>query len=155
MGDQLSQGSSSHQPHWDRRYCDGMSELTPIEDALLALAFSLRANPGAYALLLGAGVSAPSGIPTAWGVLQDLTGRVAQLSVENPEDSVTWYETRFREPARYETLLEKLAPTPLERQRLLRDYFEPASEDLEAGRKTPTAAHRAIARPVRSRSSSP
>jgi hypothetical protein len=126
-----------------------MSELTPIEDALLALAFSLRANPGAYALLLGAGVSAPSGIPTAWGVLQDLTGRVAQLSVENPEDSVTWYETRFREPARYETLLEKLAPTPLERQRLLRDYFEPASEDLEAGRKTPTAAHRAIARLVR------
>lgn len=119
------------------------------EDALLTLAFSLRANPGAYALLLGAGVSAPSGIPTAWGVLEDLTSRVAQLAGADPEDPVQWYEDHHGEPAQYETLLEKLAPTPLERQRLLRDYFEPSVEDADAEHKKPTAAHRAIARLVR------
>jgi SIR2-like domain len=119
------------------------------EDALLTLAFSLRANPGAYALLLGAGVSAPSGIPTAWGVLEDLTSRVAQLAGADPEDPVQWYEAHYGEPAQYETLLEKLAPTPVERQRLLRDYFEPSVEDVEAERKKPTVAHRAIARLVR------
>lgn len=120
------------------------------QDALLTLAFSIRANPGAYALLLGAGVSAPSGVPTAWGVLEDLTSRVADLSGEEPEDSVAWYESRYGQPARYETLLEKLAPTPLERQRLLRGYFEPSAAELESGDKAPTAAHRAIARMVRS-----
>jgi hypothetical protein len=54
-----------------------VAEPTRDDDALLALAFSLRANPGAYAVLLGAGVSAPSGIPTAWGVLVSLTSQVA------------------------------------------------------------------------------
>ncbi|KAB2348588.1 hypothetical protein [Actinomadura rudentiformis] len=48
----------------------------------------------------------------------------------------SWYENRYREPPRYETLLEKLAPTQLERQRLLKAYFEPSAEDLEAGRKS-------------------
>jgi len=131
------------------RYRDLMTERPRDEDALLTLAFSLRANRGAYALLLGAGVSAPSGIPTAWGVLEDLTSRIAQLAGDDPDDSVSWYESRYEEPARYETVLEKLAPTPLERQRLLRDYFEPSSDDLAAGRKSPTAAHQAIARMVR------
>ncbi len=48
-----------------------MTTATLDEDTLLSLAFSLRANPGAYAVLLGAGVSAPSGILTAWGVVTD------------------------------------------------------------------------------------
>lgn len=127
-----------------------MSEPPYVEDALLALAFSVRANPGAYAVLLGAGVSAPSGIPTAWGVLQDLTARVALLVGEEPEDPVSWYASREGKQPRYETLLQRLAPTALERQRLLREYFEPTQDDLEAGRKGPTAAHRALARMVRS-----
>jgi len=46
-------------------------------------------------------------------------------------------------------LLEELAAEPAERQRLLRSYFEPNDEDREQGRKTPTAAHTAIARLVR------
>ncbi|WP_169807854.1 SIR2 family protein [Actinomadura hibisca] len=119
------------------------------EEALLSMAFSLHSSPGAYALLLGAGVSAPSGIPTAWGVLIDLITRLAEVQGDSPDDPVRWYEDRYDEPPRYETLLEKLAPTPLERQRLLKDYFEPSAEDVEAGRKQPTVAHRAIARLVR------
>ncbi|MDF0512497.1 SIR2 family protein [Agromyces sp. H3Y2-19a] len=118
------------------------------DDALLMLAFSVQANPGAYALLLGAGVSAPSGIPTAWGVLEDLTSRIAQLAGEEPDMPVEWFETTYGVPARYETLLERLAPTPMERQRLLRGYFEPAERDVRDGKVGPTAAHRAIARMI-------
>jgi hypothetical protein len=82
-------------------------------------------------------------------VLEDLTSRVAQLAGADPEDPVQWYEAHHGEAAQYQTLLEKLAPTPLERQRLLRDYFEPSVEDAEVEHKKPTAAHRAIARLVR------
>lgn len=100
-----------------------MTSPTPHEDSLLALAFSIRANPGAYAVLLGAGVSAPSGIVTAWGIVEDLIGRVADLvGQDRPEDPATWYQQRYGEAARYENLLQKLAPSPLERQRLLREY---------------------------------
>jgi hypothetical protein len=123
---------------------------TPHDDALLTLAFSLRANPGAYAILIGAGVSAPSGIFTAWGVVTDLISRVAhQLGAPEPEDPAEWYQERFGEPARYEALLEKLAPSPLERQRLLREYFEPADPESKAEDRRPTLAHRAIARLVK------
>ena len=46
----------------------------PSNDDLLTLAFSLHANPGAYALLIGAGASYSSGIPVAWDVLFDTEG---------------------------------------------------------------------------------
>jgi hypothetical protein len=119
------------------------------DDELLTVAFSMHANPGAYALLLGAGVSAPSGIPTAWEVLEDLVGRVAEVSGQVPEDVIGWYEEHFGELPTYEGVLERIAPAQIERQRLLRRYFEQAPEDIEAARKAPTAAHRAIARLVR------
>lgn len=119
------------------------------EDVLVGLAFSLHSSPGAYALLLGAGVSAPSGIPTAWGVLTDLTRRFAEVKGAEVDDPVQWFEEQYGQPPQYETLLEMLAPTQLERQRLLRAYFEPSAEDEAAGRKQPTAAHEAIARLAR------
>jgi hypothetical protein len=119
------------------------------DDALLSLAFSIQSNPGAYALLVGAGVSASSGLPTAWNVLEDLTARLADLSDDKSEDPITWFEETYGEQPQYETLLERLAPTQVERQRLLHGYFEPTAEDLESGRKAPTLAHRSIARMVR------
>lgn len=125
-----------------------MTSPTPHEDALLALAFSLRANPSAYAVLVGAGVSAASGIPTAWGVMTDLIDRLAVLAGEDePTDHEQWYKERYGEPLRYQSILEKIAPAPLERQRLLRAYFEPADPDSSA--KQPTLAHRALARLVK------
>ena len=117
-------------------------------DDLLPVSFSLQANPGAYALLLGAGVSAPSGIPTAWGVLEDLVERVAQVHGETPDDGIGWYQGKFGEFPTYEGILERIAPTQIERQRLLRNYFEQSPDDVEAGRKVPTPAHRSIARLV-------
>lgn len=127
-----------------------MTTATLHEDTLLTLAFSLHANPGAYAVLLGAGVSAPSGILTAWGVVTDLISRVAVLvGDDEPDDPAAWYEARFGEEARYENLLEKLAPSQLERQRLLREYFEPADPDGESEERKPTLAHRSIAKLVK------
>ena len=127
-----------------------MSPGTLDLDQLLPLAFGLRANPGAYALLLGAGVSAPSGIPTAWGVLEDLTRRVAVLKGDDPEDPIRWFEDAFGEAPSYSSVLERLARTKLERQRILRGYFEPDDGDAQRPHPGPTTAHRAIARLVRS-----
>jgi len=127
-----------------------MVDDTRTEDALLTLAFSLQSNPGAYALLIGAGVSKPSGIPTAWDVLKDLVLQTAEISGGEIGDSMRWYKTTYSNDPEYETILEKLAPTQMERQRLLKSYFEPTPEELESGAKAPTAAHRAIARLVRS-----
>ncbi len=126
-----------------------MTKAPPAESDLLTLAFSIHSNPGAYALLLGAGVSVSSGIPTAWGVLVDLTSRLALLEGMEPEDSIAWYEENFGEPVRYETLLKRLAPTKLERQRLLKSYFEPPTDGSATSSRGPTAAHRAIARLVK------
>ncbi len=119
------------------------------KDALLTLAFSIKSNPGAYALLIGAGVSAGSGVMTAWGVLEDLVGSAARQAGADENalaDPVAWWKDTYGEEPQYETLLEKLAPTSVERQKLLSGYFEPTSEDVESGQKAPTPAHHAIAR---------
>lgn len=126
-----------------------MSISTESGDELLSAAFSLFSNPGAYALLLGAGVSASSGILTAWPLFMDLVGQVATLEGETPEDPEEWYLDKFGVAPTYEGVLERLGPTQYERQRLLRGYFERSDEDVEAERKLPTPAHRAIARLVR------
>lgn len=125
-----------------------MGKISASENELLTAAFSLHSNPGAYAFLLGAGVSAPSGIPTAWGVLEHLVGRMADLVGVVPTDAIAWYEEQFGEYPTYEGVLERIAPTQIERQRLLRGYFEQNAEDTIAGRKIPTPAHRAIAKLV-------
>ena len=127
-----------------------MTDALRLDSELLTVAFSLHSNPGAYALLLGAGVSAPSGIPTAWGVLEDLVARSAELAGGKPEDPIAWYEERYGAEPTYEGVLERIAPTQVERQRLLRDFFEQSPEDIESGRKRATPAHHAIAKLVRS-----
>lgn len=125
-----------------------------LHDSLLTTAFSLKSNPGAYALLLGAGVSAPSGIQTAWGVLTELVERLALISSDGPgvsgDAAHEWYRERFSRAATYESVLEQIAPTSHERQHVLRDFFERSPDDVEAARKLPTLAHRSIARLARS-----
>jgi hypothetical protein len=115
-------------------------------DRALTLAFTLRANPGAYALLLGSGVS-KAAVPTGWDVLVDLVRKIAAVSGVTDEDPIAWYETTKGGPPGYDGVLEELTSTSEERVGLLRPYFELTSEDEEeAGKKHPTAAHRAIAR---------
>ncbi|MEV0604627.1 SIR2 family protein [Streptomyces sp. NPDC050315] len=115
----------------------------------VTLAIALRATPGAYAVLLGAGVSAASGIPHAWDVQRDLIERVAAAEqVEGIGDPHAWYRDRFNQEATYDSLLEALTNTQFERQALLRSYFEPDEQEREEGRKVPAAAHHAVARLV-------
>ncbi|WP_084075265.1 SIR2 family protein [Demequina sp. NBRC 110052] len=118
----------------------------------IVLATSVHAQPGVYAVLLGSGVSRGAGVPTGWGVVQDLTARVAALvdrgnaesSERAREDPEAWWRDKFDGPLGYSSLLEKLADTPSERQGLLKGFFEPPAGDDEAT-GVPSSAHRAIA----------
>jgi hypothetical protein len=116
----------------------------------VSLAFAAYSNPGAYALLLGSGVSRAAGIPTGWEVVLDLVEKVAELlGEETSGDPVKWYTDRYQIEPEYSSLLAELAARPAERQRLLRSYFEPTEEEQDQGLKVPTVAHHAVARLVR------
>lgn len=97
---------------------------SPRDDALVTLAFSLYSNPGAYAILVGAGVSKDA-VPTAWEVLTSLIVDVASLTGETitADDAENWWAENLGTEPRYENILEKLAPTQHERQRLLRRFL--------------------------------
>lgn len=119
-------------------------------DPIVSLAFGLHSRKGAYAVLLGSGVSRSAGIPTGWEITLDLVRRVASAQGEDcaqrPEE---WYLSKHGAEPRYDELLKDLAKTRDERQGLLKGYFEPTEEDREKGLKQPTAAHKAIAELVR------
>ena len=118
-------------------------------DPLQSLAFSVQANPGVYALLLGSGVSRSAEILTGWGIVMHLLGKLAKLTGDaDDRDLEQWYEEKYQQQPNYSKLLDALAKTPSERQQLLRPYFEADDQQREEGSKQPTAAHRAIARLV-------
>ena len=115
-------------------------------DPVHSLAFSMQANPGVYALLLGSGASTAAGIPTGWDVTLDLIRKLARLNGESCEPAPeAWYRNKYGEGPDYSELLDQLAPAPAERQQLLRSYFEPNEQEQEDGLKWPTSSHRAIA----------
>ena len=116
-------------------------------DPIHSLAFSIQANPGVYALLVGSGVSRAAKIPTGWEITLDLIRRLAAVRGEEcGSEPERWYLEKFGKEASYSDLLNDIAKTQAERQQLLRGYFEPTDEEREEGAKAPTAAHRAIAR---------
>jgi len=120
-------------------------------DPLLSLAFTMHSAKGTYALLLGSGVSRAAQVPTGWDIVLDLAGKIARLSGEEcGPDPVAWYRGKFGQEPDYSALLDSLARSPEERQRLLRAYFEATEDDREQGIKRPAAAHRAIAELVAS-----
>ena len=115
-------------------------------EKLTTLAFSMYSNKGAYALLLGSGISRSSGIPSGWEVEERLIQMLGESQgVTEQEDWHQWYKERYGKPASYSSLLGALATTPTERVQLMRPFFEPTEEERELGRKEPTKAHRAIA----------
>ena len=119
-------------------------------DPIQSLAFAIQTHPGVYALLLGSGVSRAAGILTGWEIVLDLIGKLAAASNDVPTpDPEQWYFEKCGEAPDYSILLDRLAKTPIERQQLLRPYFEPTDQEREDGVKLPTSAHRAIARLVR------
>lgn len=115
-------------------------------DPILSLSFSIHANQGVYALLLGSGVSRSAGIPTGWEVVVDLIRKLAHLNNEDCEpDAATWYKNKYQEEPDYSKLLNSIAKSPSERSQLLKSYFEPTKEEREQGLKVPTATHKAVA----------
>jgi len=117
-----------------------------MNDSLLNLALSLHANPGVYALLLGSGVSRSAGIPTGWEIVVSLVDKLRKLLGDDSEaDAESWYQVKFGKEPEYSSILEQIAATAAERNRLLRSYFEPNEEEREQWLKLPTAAHKAIA----------
>ncbi len=115
-------------------------------DPTNSLAFSMHANKGVYAVLLGSGVSRAARIPTGWEITIELVRKLAALQGANCEpDPAGWFlKTTGKEPG-YSELLDAVAKTPAERQQLLRSYWEPTEEEREEGAKVPTKAHRAVA----------
>jgi hypothetical protein len=90
-------------------------------DPMVALATSVHASPGVYALLLGSGISTATGIPTGWQVVTDLVQKAA--AAQNPtdpealsataEDPEAWRSQQGDgKPLGYSALLNTLAPTP-------------------------------------------
>lgn len=118
-------------------------------DPIDSLAFSIQANRGVYALLIGSGVSRAAQIPTGWDITLDLIRKSAATSGESAEpDPESWYREKCEKDPDYSKLIEELAKTQAERQQMLRPYFEPNEQEREEGIKQPTAAHEAIARLV-------
>lgn len=115
-------------------------------DSTDSLAFSIQANRGVYALLVGSGVSRAAQIPTGWDITLDLIRKLAAASGESAEpDPESWYREKHDEAPDYSKLIDGLAKTQTERQQLLRPYFEPSEQEHEENAKQPTAAHKAIA----------
>ena len=115
-------------------------------DPIHSLAFSIQANRGVYAVLVGSGISRAAQIPTGWEITLNLVRKLANLSDETCEpDPARWYCEKFGKEADYSELLAELAKTQTERQQLLRPYLEPTEQEREEGAKQPTTAHRAIA----------
>lgn len=126
-----------------------MSTDTSVDDPFLPLAFSLFSNPGAYAILAGAGVSRGAGLPTAWDIVVDLISQIAGDTDDggdiDADTAAGWYEAKFGSTPTYSDVVEQLALTPTERKSLLRKYFDPRERD-ENEATGPSTAHRAIAR---------
>jgi hypothetical protein len=127
-----------------------MTVISPTDgvDPRAALASSIHASPGVYALLAGSGVSTAAGIPTGYQVVEILAARVATLDgvvlEQRDQTAIQWFAATYGHEPRYDELLERLAPTDHDRRALLREFFEQpsgASEPIQ-----PTAAHRIVAR---------
>lgn len=120
-----------------------------FDPALLDLAVSVHHSPGVYALLLGSGLSRAAGIPTAWGIVQDLERELAHASGVTPlpeGDALdAWYRETFGEEPAYSRVITRREPTPAGQRNLLRRYFDQTPDDREHGHKAPSRAHRAIA----------
>lgn len=115
-------------------------------DPINSLAFSIQANKGVYAVLLGSGISKAAKIPTGWDVTIDLIRKLSEICRESCEPSPEkWYLEKYGHEPDYSEILGEIAKTSTERQQLLRQYWEPNEEEREEGLKQPTAAHRAIA----------
>ncbi|MDR1714470.1 MAG: SIR2 family protein [Prevotella sp.] len=119
-------------------------------ERLTTLAFSMYTNKGAYALLLGSGISRSAHIPSGWEVENMLIEQLAATQgIANVVDWHQWYKDKYGYSANYSSLLKEFVKEPTERVQLMKSFFEPTDEEKELGRKEPTKAHQAIARLIK------
>src|ERR1700756_2872542 len=105
-------------------------------DPIDSLAFSIHANPGVYAILVGSGISRSAKIPTGWEITLELVQKLAALSGENcDDDPESWYQTKFSKDQDYSEILDGWAKSPAARQQLLKPYWEPTPDEREEGAK--------------------
>jgi hypothetical protein len=123
--------------------------LKPPFDSRVILAMNLVTQPGVYALLLGSGISTAAGIPTGWGVVEQLVRQVAAGAMLAPivdDGWEGWWKEHYPGvELGYSNLLEVLGPTAAVRTALLSQFFNATSEERETGLKVPGDAHAAIA----------
>ncbi len=131
-------------------------------DSITNLAFSMSASKGVYALLLGSGISRSAGILTGWEITLELIRKHAHIIDPDlqldEQGCIDWYHQHITngqniEHGRYpdySKVVEALAPEQVDRQALLRPYFEPTEIDREQNKKVPTQAHHAIAKLIKS-----
>lgn len=129
------------------------------EMKMTKLTFSVVSSPGAYALLLGSGVSRSANILTGWEVTLDLLkkmiirdGGITEDEIRGwkDEELVAWYKDKFDKEPSYDDVLDSLSSTPADRRNILNQYFEPTDKEREDGYKVPQEAHREIASLVKS-----
>lgn len=120
-----------------------------MDDKLMSLSFSVEANKGVYALMLGSGISSAAEILTGWGVLNELCRRIMLLNKKEEPDAIKWYENEYNKSPLYDEVIGMLAKTSSERNGLLNEFFEPTEDDIKHNRKIPTKAHRSIAKLVK------
>lgn len=76
-------------------------------DPLHSLAFSIQANPGVYAVLVGSGVSRSAQIPTGWEITLDFVRKLAEVAGETcGTDPALWYRERYGKEPDYSDLLD-------------------------------------------------
>lgn len=115
-----------------------MPEIEPFE----ALALSLHHNRGAYALLVGSGLSRAAGIPTGWEITLDLIKRLGAVrGVKDVANWEEWYREQFNKAPNYSDVLDAIGASPAERRSILHSYIEPREGD---DARRPTRAHKAI-----------
>ena len=115
-------------------------------DPIVKISLAVHANKGAYAVLLGSGVSAAAGIPTGWQIVSDLVTKVASLEgVDVGDDPAAWYKQRYGAYPDYSGLLNAIASSPTERSLLLRSYFGTTNGAMVSRyRRPPTGLWRSV-----------
>lgn len=116
-------------------------------EKLTTLAFSMYTNKGAYALLLGSGISRSAHIPSGWDVEEKLIQKLkASKGITDSDNCHQWYKKAYKQSASYSSLLGEIVKTPTERVQLMKSFFEPTDAEKELAWKVPTKAHIAIAK---------
>lgn len=104
-----------------------MAPTAPL-DPLISLAIGIATSPGAYAVLLGSGVSREAGIPTGEEILRSTLTALYRTETESEgepseADLEDWLRDQGLHDAAYADVLERAFPAPQSRRDFLAGFF--------------------------------